>query len=82
MISIQGFDQQLSKCSDNNPTFDGVNLQTDELIGEYENSEEENIPVFKGSSKYGPYIKVKEGSKWRFCSVSEEEYDTMDIKWQ
>ena len=79
-----GFNEQLSKCSDSTDSnTNGITGDIlDELVGEYENSEDDTpISIYKGSSKYGPYIKIKQTeSKWRFCSITDEEFENMDLK--
>ena len=42
-------------------------LATDKLLG----CNDEGLEIFSGSGKYGPYVKIKDGSKWRYAPIKD-----------
>lgn len=40
---------------------------SDKLLG----TNSEGLEIYTGSGKYGPYVKIKDGSKWRYAPIKE-----------
>tara|TARA_B110000977_G_scaffold201843_1_gene299204 strand:+ start:5170 stop:7566 length:2397 start_codon:yes stop_codon:yes gene_type:complete len=46
------------------------------------NHPRENLPIYKGIGKHGPYIKILEESgstKWKYSSVKEDDFKNLDL---
>lgn len=46
------------------------------------NHPRENLPIYKGIGKHGPYIKILEESgstKWKYSSIKEEDFENLDL---
>jgi len=59
----------LEKTLENN-----ININTDSLLGMGPN----NIEIYIGKGKHGPYIKINEESKWRYISIKDNVNITLE----
>lgn len=74
-----------------NPSVEKINKETlklkkeglnreDTLLGEHPESK---LPIYFGSSKYGPYVKIleeKSSTKWRYSSIGDLSTESIDLE--
>lgn len=74
---IRNIYDTFSKTVDKLDTENNININNNKLLGKIN-----NYYIYKGSGKYGPYVKTYKNNKWIYVSIKNISNITLDIAYK